>query len=117
MVGQPGWNNNPFGTMGHFEAGMGAHANMFGMHGPAGNYPYREQGLPTTPITNPLQLTVKQKMQELTNRACMGNLKHSRYEFVKGAKSNTANTQHKQYTRRRGEHINTVLQHPRMGGF
>jgi hypothetical protein len=36
MVGQPGWNSNPFGTMGHFEAGMGAHTNMFGMHGPAG---------------------------------------------------------------------------------
>jgi hypothetical protein len=40
MAGQPGWNNNPFGTIGHFEAGMGAHANMFGMHGPAGNFPY-----------------------------------------------------------------------------
>jgi hypothetical protein len=74
MTGQPGWNNNTFGTMGHFEAGMGAHANMFGMHGPAGNFPYGEQGLPTAPTTKPLQLTIKQKMQELTNRACTGNL-------------------------------------------
>jgi hypothetical protein len=45
-----------------------------GMHGPAGNFLYREQGLPTAPTTTPLQLTVKQKMQELTNRACTGNL-------------------------------------------
>jgi hypothetical protein len=81
MAGQPGWNNNPFGTMGHFDAGMGAHANMFGMHGPAGISPYGEvrgraeqQGLPTAPTNNTLQLTVKQKMQELTNRACTGNL-------------------------------------------
>jgi hypothetical protein len=81
MAGQPGRNSNPFGTMGHFEAGMEAHANIFGMHGPAGNFPYgdvREQaghrGLPTVTTNNPLQLTVKQKMQELTNRACTGKL-------------------------------------------
>jgi hypothetical protein len=60
---------------------MGAHVNMFGMHGPAGNFPYEEiqgraghQELPTATTNNPLQLTVKQKMQELTNRACTGNL-------------------------------------------
>jgi hypothetical protein len=81
MAGQPGWNSNPFETMGHFEAGMGAHANMFGMHGPAGNFPYGDvrgqaghQGLPAATTNNPLQLMVKQKMQELTNRACTGNL-------------------------------------------
>jgi hypothetical protein len=74
MAGQPGWNNNPFGTMGHFEAGMEAHTNMFEMHGPATSHPYGEQGLPTAPTTNPLQLTVEQKMQELTDRACTGNL-------------------------------------------
>jgi hypothetical protein len=67
--------------MGHFEAGIGAPTNMFGMHGPAGNFPYGDVlgqaghlCLPTATTNNPLQLTVKQKMQELTNRVCTGNL-------------------------------------------
>jgi hypothetical protein len=54
---------------------------MFGMHGPAGNFLYGDVSgqaghpfLTATATNNPLQMTVKQKMQELTNRACTGNL-------------------------------------------
>jgi hypothetical protein len=100
MAGQPGWNNNPFGTMGHFEAGMGAHTNMFGIHGPT----YGEQGLPTAPTNNPLQLTVQQKMQELTNRACTGNLSIADMNSLKVLKA-TLPAPNTNSTLERGENI------------
>jgi hypothetical protein len=53
---------------------------MFGMHGPAGNLPcgsipgqIGHPCLTSTTTQTPLQMTVTQKMQELTNRACMDN--------------------------------------------